>query len=58
MAKAYKCDRCGAYYDKSAKSIRYAKSNYAFTIGEYDLCEKCAEEFETWLKEHQDEKLS
>lgn len=58
MARVYKCDRCGAYYDKPSKRIRYTNSTGSSTYGEYDLCDKCAEEFEQWLKEHQDEKLS
>lgn len=58
MSRVYKCDRCGEYYDKPTKCIRYTNSTGSKTYGEYDLCDKCAEEFETWLKEKQDVKQS
>jgi hypothetical protein len=56
MSRAYKCDRCGAYYEGSARRILYTSSTGAETYGTYDLCRECVGEFNEWLEEKQDEK--
>lgn len=55
MAGANKCDRCGVYYEQS----KYKKNDIAWirtidkynsTLKNYDLCPKCSEELDEWLK--------
>ena len=60
--KAIKCSRCGNYQDTAAVEYSPAKKRTCVkTIGEveqrakpktvwYDLCEKCTDELEQWLK--------
>lgn len=52
MARAYKCDRCGAYYDTDIPvnelSIVY---RYGYTTDhKYNLCEKCGNELVKFFK--------
>ena len=58
MADAKKCDRCGGFYEETKRSfrvrgtiasrVRILGTNGGF-IGDYDLCDKCAEEFFQFL---------
>ena len=46
--KAYKCDRCGEFYDKEATSIQsgnyYVLKNPHNASSKLDLCPKCQRE--------------
>lgn len=53
MARAYKCDRCGAYYDDANKSnnktvYEYFTGTTARTKRGGDLCHVCSEKFAKW----------
>lgn len=60
MASAYKCDRCGSYYERTAinntKPIVAIKSFVLdswsnIIVGDYlDICPYCADSFLNWLK--------
>lgn len=53
MASAFRCDRCGGYYDKSTKYYKYNLSKYSET-GKYhsfDLCNSCKDSLEEWLND-------
>jgi hypothetical protein len=43
MSKAYKCDRCGAYYSKDESNERYIIHDYngPFKSRFIDLCDGC-----------------
>lgn len=53
MADAYKCDRCGVYYENNNFGYygvtRLVKGNIPHLS--YDLCDECIKSFEKWLKE-------
>ena len=44
MSKAYKCDRCGCYYDDK-KAIYFGA-----IMVDADFCPECIRSFEKWLK--------
>ena len=64
MANAYKCDRCGAFYEFYGEN----KENHGNTVqsfyknedgngrsynaDKYDLCPDCMESFKRWLDPH------
>ena len=51
MANAFKCDRCGRYYDNSTNYYKYNLSKYSET-GKYlsfDLCNSCKDSLEEWM---------
>lgn len=57
---AKKCDRCGILYenyinnDNCSNAIRISYRKEDFTVVNndfFDLCPKCMESFERWLKE-------
>lgn len=46
MAKAFKCDRCGEYFEPYSKVLNhFIMSN---TYKQVDLCELCTIKFEEW----------
>lgn len=52
MARAYKCDRCGAFYESNTKIDKITTRRYdnARAMREFDdLCEKCTRELMTWF---------
>lgn len=42
MSFATKCNRCGVYYDRRNRTIKYMDKDY-------DLCRECAEEFKEFM---------
>lgn len=57
---AKKCDRCGYFYlpckgiherENAIKITRREKDSEKVTTEHYDLCPKCMESLEKWLKE-------
>ena len=64
MSKAYKCDRCGKYYDENVKHTNpYKVLDCLHLVGihiidelensaiEYDLCDDCLTAFKKFMKE-------
>ena len=62
MSKAYKCDRCGEFYEFSDKIDRmtikgdgiwaikvYGRLNPVMELDELELCPNCANSFGNWL---------
>lgn len=52
MAMAYKCDRCGAFYESNTKTGKITTRRYdnAHAMREYDdLCEKCTWQLQRWF---------
>lgn len=49
---AKKCDRCGAYYDKTdvRPEINIVQFKNGFTTNFIDLCEECQRKLESFLK--------
>lgn len=48
--KAYKCDRCGCYYDLNDLPSSIPNITPAFREGiDLDLCPDCIRDFEEWL---------
>lgn len=55
MANAYKCDVCGHLYVRSyVPDITIKHYRHGYGEDRYDLCPKCQEELETWLKQKKD----
>ena len=66
MAKlhGFRCDRCGAEYDKNRSKndrdktgynvIGFAFVNTAKQLDRYDLCDKCISELQEWIKNYSD----
>lgn len=52
--QAYKCDRCGKYFDVLGDGeIYYVVEQKADDTWErHDLCPRCAEDFRKWIKKH------
>lgn len=53
MARAYKCDRCGAFYciDTAAGKITTRRYDTINAMREHDdLCEKCTQELSEWFE--------
>ena len=56
MARAFKCDRCGNYFDwKSGKMSGFAflaydpiRGRYSIEREKYDLCPKCVQDLKEW----------
>jgi hypothetical protein len=55
MAKAYKCDVCGKYYE-CTRHFQLAISRCAHIDISYDLCPDCQKELETWLNQGKEKK--
>lgn len=56
MSTAYKCDRCGKYYDvdglvRTGISVVYGP----LVSSEYDLCKECMAELVKWLNERKEQ---
>lgn len=52
MATAYKCDRCKSLFDrKFVPDITVHGYIHGQGVERYDLCPKCQEYLENWLKE-------
>ena len=64
MSKAYKCDRCGKFFDIPDKIDRcviggepvwkfkvFGRYDAVKCSGEYELCPNCANSFGNWLTE-------
>lgn len=51
MARAYKCDRCGAYYDCSVTGeITTRRYDWGNAQREHDdLCEDCTRQLKEWF---------
>lgn len=53
MAKAYKCDRCGNYFEKRKlfRNGEYFVRKAGGTEGiiDIDLCESCNSKFQIWM---------
>lgn len=52
MARAYKCDRCGAFYGcYTSGKITTRRYDNANAMREHDdLCEKCTQELAEWFE--------
>lgn len=53
MAIAYKCDRCGAFYDRNAAGKKITTRRYDAISAQRehdDLCPKCADELMEWFE--------
>lgn len=52
MAQAYECDRCGGLFSAKGYIPDFRISRYSVVSGtiEYDLCDECCKELETFLK--------
>lgn len=53
MARAYKCDRCGAFYGSATNAGKIATRRYDWsnaTREHDDLCEKCTQELAEWFE--------
>lgn len=53
MAKAYQCDRCGAFYKRGSRGGQY-EIKVRFVDSCEDLCPKCGEELENWMQNKAD----
>ena len=52
MAKAYECDVCGDFFKRNdTPDIAIVVYHYGHGDMRQDLCPKCQEELENWLKE-------
>lgn len=55
MAKAYKCDRCGNYFEKNKLlhngEYFVRKAGGIEGIIDIDLCESCNSKFQIWMDE-------
>lgn len=49
MARAYQCDRCGAFYNRGSGSGMYDVA-VKMVDRRQDLCPKCGEELEKWMQ--------
>ena len=49
MAKAYQCDRCGAFYSRTSGCGQY-EVKVRLVDPCKDLCPKCGEELEMWME--------
>ena len=58
--KAFKCDRCGKFYDLKFEQIKSRAEDFCFKIvddiSEIDLCDKCFNEFQEWMTVYSDDK--
>ena len=44
MSKAYKCDRCGCYFDSKNPTL------FGVIMVKADFCPECVRSFEKWVK--------
>lgn len=58
MSKAYKCDRCGKYWDISCAHIEKREYFNASSTKDksYDLCPTCLSKFDEWINGERYEK--
>ena len=55
MANAYKCDVCGTLYIRNyVPDITVQHYHHGYGEDRYDLCPKCQEKLERWLKQGKD----
>lgn len=47
MAKAYKCDICGKFYENKETQVIRAGSNDSYVV--YDACPDCMDSFRFWM---------
>lgn len=55
MSRAFRCDRCGAYYDKPpSHHVSKMECYGAISVDDedYDLCAGCLASFDEWMDEH------
>lgn len=53
MARAYQCDRCGAFYARGSMNGLYEVKTRMVDRCQ-DLCPKCSEELEKWMQKEAD----
>lgn len=53
MANAYKCDRCGAFYEGSTSRRKWniAKDNHPYGLLHLDICDDCYSEFVKFMND-------
>lgn len=58
MSHAYKCDRCGALYERNIELYIHKHyiclENHPYSDTEIDLCPNCQVELEKWLEERKE----
>ena len=58
MAMAYKCDRCKSLFDRRfVPDITVHGYIHGQGVERYDLCPKCQEYLENWLKEFKEKSV-
>ena len=55
MSQAYKCNRCGKYYDEYCADIQVNENSIVRISTNYDLCINCFKELKKFL-ENKEEK--
>lgn len=48
MATAFKCDRCGGFFEEIDDSVQYFVSRY--DTEDVDLCNDCLKKLEKWIE--------
>lgn len=49
MAKAFKCDRCGVYYDKEVDNAKFAVVGFGPAVNRLDFCLPCTIALQDWM---------